>query len=155
MSRHRFDHSVDPSDDTTKVSAPVRLRRIEVITGAERRRRWPAEIVAESLAEGAVVSDVARRSMTTVDALPPPLPDDIGAAAAELQPLHDHLLQQLKASAKLFCDETRCPVLDPGRGKTKTGFLWAIARDDRPWGGTDPPAVVYAYAPGRGGVCMP
>jgi transposase len=74
----------------------------------------------------------------------------VGAAAAELQPLHDHLLQQLKASPKLFCDETRCPVLDPGRGKTKTRYLWAIARDDRPWGGTDPPAVVYAYAPGRG-----
>jgi transposase len=76
----------------------------------------------------------------------------VGAASAELQPLHDHLLGQLKASPKLFCDETRCPVLDPGRGKTKTGYLWAIARDDRPWGGPDPPAVVYAYAPGRGGV---
>ena len=76
----------------------------------------------------------------------------VGAAAAELQPLHDHLLAHLKASPKLFCDETRCPVLDPGRGKTKKGFLWAIARDDRPWGGADPPAVAYAYAPGRGGV---
>jgi hypothetical protein len=43
-------------------------------------------------------------------------------------------------------------MLDPGRGKTKTGYLWAIARDDRPWGSSDPPAVVYAYAPGRGGV---
>jgi len=42
-------------------------------------------------------------------------------------------------------------VLDPGRGRTKTGYLWAIARDDRPWGGTDPPAVAYLYAPGRGG----
>jgi hypothetical protein len=41
-------------------------------------------------------------------------------------------------------------VLDPGRGKTKTGFAWAIARDDRPWGGTEPPAVVFHYAPGRG-----
>ena len=65
MSRHRFDHSVDHSDDTKEVSAPVRLRRIEVITGAERRRRWSAEekaeIVAESLAEGSVVSNVARR----------------------------------------------------------------------------------------------
>ena len=71
----------------------------------------------------------------------------VGAAAAELQPLHDHLLRQLKASPKLFCDETRCPVLDPGRGKTKTGFLWSLARDDRPWGGTDPPAVAYTYAP--------
>jgi transposase len=65
MSRHRFVHSVDHSDDTKEVSAPVRPRRIEVITGAERRRKWSAEekaeIVAESLAEGAVVSDVARR----------------------------------------------------------------------------------------------
>jgi transposase len=76
----------------------------------------------------------------------------VGAAAAELQPLHDHLLRQMKASPKLFCDETRCPVLDPGRGKTKTGYLWAVARDDRPWGSPDPPAVIYAYAPGRGGV---
>ena len=74
----------------------------------------------------------------------------VGAAAAELQPLHDHLVRQLKASPKLFCDETRCPVLDPGRGKTKTGSLWTIARDDRPWGGSDPPAVAYSYAPGRG-----
>jgi transposase len=75
----------------------------------------------------------------------------VGAAAAELQPLHDHLVARLKASPKLFCDETRCPVLDPGRGKTKIGFLWAIARDDRPWGGNDPPAVAFTYATGRGG----
>jgi transposase len=65
MSRHRFDHSVERSDDTNEVSAPARLRRVEVITGVERRRKWSAEekveIVAESLAEGAVVSDVARR----------------------------------------------------------------------------------------------
>jgi transposase len=76
----------------------------------------------------------------------------VGAAAAELQPLHSHLVDQLKASPKLFCDETRCPVLDPGRGQTKTGFMWSLARDDRPWGGTDPPAVAYTYAPGRGAV---
>ena len=54
------------------------------------------------------------------------------------------------SSARLFADETVVPVLDPGRGKTKQGYFWAIARDDRPWGGTDPPAVVYTYAPGRG-----
>ena len=48
-------------------------------------------------------------------------------------------------------DETRAPVLDPGRGKTKTGWLWALARDDRPWGSADPPGVVYFYAPARGG----
>src|SRR5262245_53151720 len=65
MSRHRFDHNVDRSDDTKDVSAAARLRRIEVITGVERRRKWSAQekaaIVAESLADGAVVSEVARR----------------------------------------------------------------------------------------------
>lgn len=40
-------------------------------------------------------------------------------------------------------------MLDPGRGKTKTGQLWAYARDDRPWQGSDPPGVVYVYAPDR------
>ncbi len=86
----------------------------------------------------------------------------VGFAAAELEPLHARLIALLKSSTKLFCDETRCPVLDPGRGKTKTGYLWAIARDDRPWSGgadasghpkhpgTGPPAVAYSYAPGRG-----
>ena len=65
MSRHRFDHSVERSADTKDVSATARPRRIEVITGVERRRKWSAQekaaIVAESLAEGAVVSEVARR----------------------------------------------------------------------------------------------
>jgi hypothetical protein len=78
------------------------------------------------------------------------LADWVGRAAAELRPLHERLFEHLKRSPKLFMDETRAPVLDPGRKRTKTGYLWAIARDDRPWGGTDPPAVVYLYAPGRG-----
>ena len=56
----------------------------------------------------------------------------------------------LLGSARLFADETTMPVLDPGRGQTKKGFAWAIARDDRPWGGAEPPAVVFHYAPGRG-----
>jgi transposase len=75
----------------------------------------------------------------------------VGFAAFELWPVYERLVAILKSSTKLFADETRCPVLDPGRGKTKTGYLWAIARDDRPWGGADPPAVAYRYAPGRGG----
>jgi transposase len=79
-----------------------------------------------------------------------------------LAPVVDHLLNELKSSSKLFMDETRCPVLDPpsrglqanpcqavGRGKTKTGYLWAIARDERPFGGTAPPGVVFCYAPSR------
>ena len=51
--------------------------------------------------------------------------------------------------SKLFADDTPIPVLDPGRGRTKTGRLWVYTRDDRPWGGPDPPAAVYFYSPDR------
>ncbi len=40
-------------------------------------------------------------------------------------------------------------MLDTGRGRTKTGQLWAYARDDRPWGGAGPPMVAYVYAADR------
>ncbi len=75
----------------------------------------------------------------------------VGYAAAELMPLWQRLRELLLGSPRLFVDETRAPVLDPGRGRTKTGYFWSIARDDGAWrGGTGPPAVVYTYAPGRG-----
>lgn len=90
----------------------------------------------------------------------------VGKAAFELKPVFDCLLSDLKTSHKLFMDETRAPVLDPGRCKTKTGYFWALARDDRPWNGsgndldsgialsepTAPPGVAYSYAPGRSGI---
>ncbi len=77
------------------------------------------------------------------------LADWVGGAAFVLQPVHERLLTALKSSSKLFADETTAPVLDPGRGRTKIGQLWAYARDDRPWGGTDPPGVAFVYAPDR------
>src|SRR5450432_113945 len=56
-------------------------------------------------------------------------------------------------SSQIFDETVRrrdaAPVLDPGRGRTKTGQLWAYARDNRPWGGSGPPAVAYVYAPDR------
>jgi transposase len=76
----------------------------------------------------------------------------VGYAASELLPLYERLKQSLLSAARIAVDETPVPVLDPGRGKTKTGYFWSMARDNRPFGGTDPPAVVYTYAPGRGGV---
>ena len=73
----------------------------------------------------------------------------VGYAAAELAPLVMHLREILLGSVKLAVDETIAPVLDPGRGRTKIGFLWAMARDDSAWGGSDPPAIAYTYASGR------
>ena len=52
----------------------------------------------------------------------------VGKASFHLTPVVDRLAWHLKQSGKLFMDETRAPVLDPGRGKTKTGYLWALAR---------------------------
>lgn len=75
----------------------------------------------------------------------------VGRAAFELKPIYDALLATLKSSSKLFMDETTAPVLDPLRHKTKTGYFWALARDDRPWGGEDPPGVAFTYVPGRSG----
>jgi transposase len=77
------------------------------------------------------------------------LADWVGRAAWLLRPVHERLLMRLKTSTKLFADETTAPVLDPGRGRTKTGQLWAYARDDRSWCGSDPPGVAYVYAPDR------
>jgi transposase len=74
-----------------------------------------------------------------------------GYAAAEVKPVWRLIRAELLSSTKLFVDETTAPVLDPGRGRTKRGYFWVLARDDRPWRGGAPPAVVYSYAPGRGG----
>jgi transposase len=63
------------------------------------------------------------------------LADWTGTAAAEIAPVVRRMHEILLGSPRLFADETAMPVLDPGRGQTKKGFAWAIARDDRPWGG--------------------
>lgn len=77
------------------------------------------------------------------------LADWVGGACWWLEPLHDLLAEKVFRSSKLFADDTPIPVLDPGRGRTKTGRLWVYSRDDRPWAGTDPPAAVYFYSPDR------
>jgi transposase len=73
----------------------------------------------------------------------------VGGACWWLEPLQARLAEHVFASPKLFADDTPIPVLDPGRGRTKTGRLWVYARDDRPWSGPEPPAAVYLYSPDR------
>src|SRR4051794_21464831 len=77
--------------------------------------------------------------------------DWVGRACWWLEPLWRQLRRHGMASTRIFADDTTLPVLDPGRGRTKTGRLWGYAVDDRPWGGTTPPAVVYLYAEDRKG----
>lgn len=75
-----------------------------------------------------------------------------GRACFHLQPVVERMREHLGRAERLFMDETTAPVLDPGRRRTKRGFFWAIASDDRGHGGPDPPAVIFRYAPGRGGI---
>src|SRR6516165_5076501 len=73
----------------------------------------------------------------------------VGGACWWLDALYERLCANVFASDHLFADDTPVPVLDPGRGRTKTGRLWVYARDQRPWGGPAAPAAVFVFAPDR------
>lgn len=77
------------------------------------------------------------------------LADWIGAAAATLMPLVELLRAHVFAAERIHADDTTVPVL--AKGKTRTGRLWTYVRDDRPFGGCDPPAAILFYSPDRGG----
>jgi transposase len=75
----------------------------------------------------------------------------VGRACWWLQPVYDLLVGTVLSSPKVFADDTTLPVLDPGRGRTKTGRLWCYAVDDRPWSGPGHPVALYAYSEDRKG----
>jgi transposase len=75
----------------------------------------------------------------------------VGECTRLMVPLTDALARHVLSAEKLHADDTPIPVLEPGRGRTKTGRLWTYVRDDRPWGSSDPPAVLFRYSPNRRG----
>jgi transposase len=75
----------------------------------------------------------------------------VGRACWWLTPLYELLLGTALSCPKLFADDTTLPVLDPGRGRTKTGRLWCYTVDDRPWGGPTHPIAAYVYSEDRKG----
>jgi len=77
------------------------------------------------------------------------LADWVGAVSVTLRPLVAAIADHARAGPRVHVDDTPVPVL--AKGKTKTGRLWTMVRDDRPFGGNDPPAAAYAYSPDRGG----
>lgn len=77
------------------------------------------------------------------------LADWVGAAAATLLPLVEAIRAHVFAAERIHADDTTVPVL--ARNKTRTGRLWTYVRDDRPFGGADPPAAVFSYSRDRGG----
>lgn len=75
------------------------------------------------------------------------LADWVGAAAATLMPLVLLIRTHVFAAERIHADDTTVKVL--AKGKTRTGRLWTYVRDDRPFGGPDPPAVIFFYSPDR------
>ncbi|RWA95058.1 IS66 family transposase [Mesorhizobium sp.] len=78
----------------------------------------------------------------------------MGHLGFELQMLADYILERIKEGERVFADETSLPTLAPGSGKTTKAWLWAYARDDRPYGGTSPPMVAYRFEDSRGADCV-
>ena len=78
--------------------------------------------------------------------------DWIGGVHVLLTSLMAALRQYVFAAQKLHADDTPISVLAPGNGKTKQGRLWVYARDDRPAGSTEAPAVWFRYSPDRRGI---
>ena len=77
------------------------------------------------------------------------LADQVGACTIALSPLHDLIASHVLAAERLHGDETPVPVL--AKGKTDTARAWVYVRDDRPFGGPDPPAALFRYSRNRSG----
>lgn len=76
----------------------------------------------------------------------------VGKMAFLLEPLAREVKKHVLSGEAIYADDTPVPVLDPGRGKTKTGRLWVAVRDERVWSSDVPPAVFYRYSPDRKGM---
>lgn len=77
------------------------------------------------------------------------LADQLGAVTELLAPLHRLIEAHVQGAERLHGDDTTVPLL--ARGGTKTARLWTYVRDDCPFGGTAPPAVIFKFSRDRGG----
>lgn len=75
----------------------------------------------------------------------------VGKSAALAEPMAAFIGRHALSGPRVHADDTPMPMLSPGRGRTQTARFWAYLRDDRPFGGPDPPAVLYEFTPDRKG----
>jgi transposase len=75
--------------------------------------------------------------------------DAVGWVCAALDPLRRLVEDHVMAAERLHTDDTTVPVL--AEGKTDTGRCWIYLRDERPFGGTGPPAAIFYYSRDRRG----
>src|SRR3954464_921122 len=107
-------------EGVVQAAAPARL-----ITGGLPTERLGAQVLVAKYADHCPLyrqSQILARQGIAIDRST--LAFWVGYAAAEIAPLWRLMRQELLRSTKLFVDETTAPVLDPGRGRTKTGYFW-------------------------------
>ncbi|MDW9232997.1 transposase IS66 family protein (plasmid) [Burkholderia cepacia] len=75
----------------------------------------------------------------------------LGSLTWLLKPLVDAVRRYTLGGAKVHADDTPLPVLAPGNGRTKTGYLRVYVRDDRNSASIETPAVCFAFSPDRSG----
>jgi transposase len=75
------------------------------------------------------------------------LADWVGACAATLMPIVLLIRSHVFAAERIHADDTTVPVW--AKNKCRTGRLWTYVRDDRPFGGPDPPAAAFFYSADR------
>ena len=79
----------------------------------------------------------------------------MGKVGFELQPLADYVLERIKQGERVFADETvAADAWHRAPARSGKAWLWAYARDDRPFGGASPPMVAYRFEDSRGGDCV-
>ena len=77
------------------------------------------------------------------------LADWVGACVVALDPIVQSIRAHVLAAERIHADDTTVPVL--AKQKTRTGRIWVYLRDDRPFGGKDPPAAFFEYSRSRHG----
>ena len=75
----------------------------------------------------------------------------VGRSATLAEPMAAYIGRHALAGPRVHADDTPMPMLSPGKGRTQAARFWAYLRDDRPFGGTDPPAVFYEFTSDRKG----
>jgi transposase len=77
------------------------------------------------------------------------LADRVGACVVALDPLIQAIRTHVLSAERIHADDTTVPVL--AKLKTVLGRIWTYVRDDRPFGGKDPPAAAFHYSRSRAG----
>ncbi len=127
----------EPAPSRPLIRAMVEAGLLAQVVVAKYADHIPLYRQAEIYSRGGVVLDRAT------------LANWVRESARLLAPLASAVGRYVKEAQKIHTDDTPVPVLEPGRGKTRTARLWTYVRDDRPAGSRAPPAVWYQYSPDR------